>query len=197
MAIRSIRSLLCSLFAVLSLLIPFGAISAEKTTVIPESLKILGWVEFTRLEPWGIKTPARIDTGANTSSMSARDINVFKRNGKTWVRFTFDFKKGTAERSIEIERPLVRMVKIKQHDGPSQERPVISMEICLADEIREAESDLIDRRALNYPVLLGRKALAGYVVVDPARAYLTKAVCGHTKKKKKGSEPADPGQQHE
>lgn len=67
---------------------------------------------------------------------------------------------------------------------------MISMEICLADEIREAEFDLIDRRALNYPVLLGRKALAGYVVVDPARAYLTKAVCGHTKRKK-GSEPAD------
>lgn len=195
MTIRSIRPLLHSLFVVLLLLTSFEVISAEKTTTTVESLKILGWVEFIRLEPWGIKTPARIDSGANTASMSARDINVFKRNGKAWVRFTFDFKKGTGERSIEIERPLVRMVKIKQHDGPPQERPVISMEICLADEIREAEFDLIDRRALNYPVLLGRKALAGYVVVDPARAYLTKAVCGHTKKKKKNGESADPGQQ--
>ncbi len=192
MTIRSIRSLLHSLFAVLLLLTSFGVIAAEKTTTTPESLKILGWVEFIRLEPWGIKTPARIDTGANTASMSARDINVFKRNGKTWVRFTFDFKKGTGERTVEIERPLVRMVKIKQHDGPPQERPVISMEICLADEIREAEFDLIDRRALNYPVLLGRKALAGYVVVDPARAYLTKAVCGHIKKKKKDDESGQP-----
>ncbi len=195
MTIRSIRPLLHSLFVVLLLLTSFEVISAEKTTTTVESLKILGWVEFIRLEPWGIKTPARIDSGANTASMSARDINVFKRNGKAWVRFTFDFKKGTGERSIEIERPLVRMVKIKQHYGPPQERPVISMEICLADEIREAEFDLIDRRALNYPVLLGRKALAGYVVVDPARAYLTKAVCGHTKKKKKNGESADPGQQ--
>lgn len=194
MAIHSIRSLLRSLFAVLSLLIPLDAIAAEKTTATPESLKILGWVEFIRLEPWGIKMPARVDTGANTSSMSARDIEIFRKNSKQWVKFTFDFRKGSEERSVEIERPLVRVLKIKRHDGPSQERPVISMEICLADEVREAEFDLIDRRALNYPVLLGRRALAGYVLVDPARAYLTKAVCGHTKKKKKGSEPADSGQ---
>ncbi|MCC6917311.1 ATP-dependent zinc protease [Nitrosomonas sp.] len=190
---HSIRQLLHTLFAVLLLLVPYSTASAEKNTAISEPLKIIGWVEFIRLEPWGIKTPARIDTGANTSSMSARDISVFKKNGKTWVRFTFDFRKDTGGRSVEIERPLVRMLKIKQHDGPPQERPVISMEICLADEIREAEFDLIDRRALNYPVLLGRKALAGYVVVDPARAYLSRAVCGHTKKKKKENESTDSG----
>lgn len=193
MAIHSIRSLLRSLFAVLLLSIPLDAISVEKNAEIPESLKILGWVEFIRLEPWGIKMPARVDSGANTSSMSARDIEVFRRNGKQWVKFTFDFRKGSEERSVEIERPLVRVLKIKRHDGPSQERPVISMEICLANEVREAEFDLIDRRALNYPVLLGRRALAGYVLIDPARAYLTKAVCGHVKKKKNGGESSNSG----
>lgn len=179
----------------LALLVPHGMVSAEKTVAATESLKILGWVEFVRLEPWGIKAHARLDTGANTSSMSARDIDLFRKNGRKWVRFTFDFKADTGERTIEIERPLTRLVKIKQHSGPSQERPVITMEICLADEVREAEFNLIDRRALNYPVLLGRKALAGYALVDPARAYMSKAGCGHEKKKKKknGDSP-DSGQ---
>lgn len=190
MTIRLIRQILYILSAVLLLLL-YGTAWAEKSAAPPDSLKILGWVEFIRLEPWGIKMPARVDTGANTSSMSARDIEVFRKNGKPWVKFTFDFRKGSGKRSVEIERPLTRILKIKQHDGPSQERPVISMEICLADEVREAEFDLIDRRALNYPVLLGRKALAGYALVDPARAYLTKAVCGHVKKKKKSDEPTD------
>lgn len=190
MTIHIIRQILYLASAAL-LLMACGATWAEKPVTEPDSLKILGWVEFIRLEPWGIKMPARIDTGANTSSMSARDIEVFRKNGKQWVKFTFDFRKGSEERSVEIERPLLRMLKIKRHDGPSQERPVISMEICLADEVRETEFDLIDRRALNYPVLLGRRALAGYVLVDPARAYLTKAVCGHIKKKKKGDESTD------
>jgi hypothetical protein len=171
---------------VLALLVPGGMASAEKAVTVPESLKILGWVEFVRLEPWGIKVHARLDTGANTSSMSARDIDLFKKNGKKWVRFTFDFKTSEeGERSVEIERPLTRLVKIKQHSGLPQERPVISMEICLADEVREVEFNLIDRRALNYPVLLGRRTLAGYTLVDSSRAYLSKAGCGHDKKKKK------------
>ena len=187
MIIGVIRQILLILSAFL-LLLPYSAATAEKTTPSLDTLKILGWVEFVRLEPWGIKLSARIDTGANTASLSAYNIETFRKNGKKWVKFSFDFKKDSEERSVEIERPLIRMLKIKQHDGPPQERPVISMEICLADEVREIEFDLVDRRALNYPILLGRKALSGYALVDPARAYLTKAVCGHVKKKKKKNE---------
>ncbi|HRQ05817.1 MAG TPA: ATP-dependent zinc protease [Nitrosomonas halophila] len=178
------KRVLSAAMALLLLMMPYGMASAEKTVATPDALKILGWVEFVRLEPWGLKTRARLDTGANTSSMSARDVHVFKKNGKRWARFTFDFKTGKDDRSIEIERPLARLVKIKQHSGPPQERPVVSMDICLADEVRSVEFSLIDRRALNYPILLGRKALAGYALVDSANAYLSKAGCGHEKKKK-------------
>lgn len=171
-------------FLVLVLTATCSMALAEKGATVPDTLKILGWVEFIRLEPWGLKAQARLDTGANTSSMSARDVNLFKKNGKKWVRFTFDFKTRTGERSIEIERPVTRMVKIKQHSGQPQERPVISMDFCLADEVRTAEFNLVDRRALNYPVLLGRRALAGYALIDSSRAYLSKAGCGHEKKNK-------------
>ncbi|BBL34867.1 hypothetical protein Nstercoris_01118 [Nitrosomonas stercoris] len=182
MAISVIKQIL---FILSSLLLLFSSVAiAEKNTASFDTLKILGWVEFVRLEPWGMKLSARVDTGANTSSMSAYNIEMFKKNGKQWVKFSFDFKKDSEERSVEIERPLLRMLKIKQHSGPSQARPVVSMEICLADEVREMEFDLVDRRALNYPILLGRKALAGFALVDSAHAYLTKAVCGHVKKKK-------------
>ncbi|SDX97700.1 ATP-dependent zinc protease family protein [Nitrosomonas halophila] len=177
------KRVLSAAIALLLLLMPYGMASADKIVATPDALKILGWVEFVRLEPWGLKTRARLDTGANTSSMSARDIHVFKKNGKRWAKFTFDFKTAKDERSIEIEQPLVRLVKIKQHSGPPQERPVVSMDICLADEVRSVEFSLIDRRALNYPILLGRKALAGYALVDSANAYLSKAGCGHEKKK--------------
>ncbi|MFO7578614.1 MAG: ATP-dependent zinc protease [Nitrosomonas halophila] len=188
------KRVLSAAIALLLLLMPYGMASADKIVATPDALKILGWVEFVRLEPWGLKTRARLDTGANTSSMSARDIHVFKKNGKRWAKFTFDFKTAKDERSIEIEQPLVRLVKIKQHSGPPQERPVVSMDICLADEVRSVEFSLIDRRALNYPILLGRKALAGYALVDSANAYLSKAGCGHEKKKKiKDSDAASQG----
>jgi len=180
-------------FVVLALMVPYSMALAEKTSVVPNTLKILGWVEFVRLEPWGLKAHARMDTGANTSSMSARDIALFKKSGKKWVKFTFDFKTDTGERSIEIERRVTRMVKIKQHNGQPQERPVISMDFCLADEVRTAEFNLIDRRGLNYPILLGRRALAGYALIDSSRTYLSKAGCGHDKQKKNKSDAPKSG----
>ena len=161
----------------------------------PESRLILGWVEFVRLEPWGMKMRARIDTGANTSSMSARDIHQFKKGNEDWVKFVLDFKmdKGKPNRSVEIERPITHLVKIKQHQGISQERPVINMDICIANQVHNIEFNLVDRRGLNYPVLLGRKALENLALVDPSHTFLEKADCGHVKKKKKKIDnPPDP-----
>jgi len=155
---------------------------ASNTTASPP---VLGWVEYVRIEPWGVKTRARLDTGSNTASISAYDIELLKKNGRQWVRFMFDFSTAGKERSIQIERPVIRTGKIKQHTGLLQERPVINMDICLADEVRTVEFNLIDRRALNYPVLLGRKVLATRALVDSSRILLSKADCGHEKKKKK------------
>jgi len=173
-----------------------GSVIAGQASNTAASLPVLGWVEYVRIEPWGVKTRARLDTGSNTASISAHDIELFKKNGRQWVRFVFDFSTAGKERSIQIERPVIRTGKIKQHDGLLQERPVISMDICLADEVKTVEFNLIDRRALNYPVLLGRKALATRALVDSSRILLSKAGCGHEKKKKKkanGSNPSNAG----
>lgn len=168
------------------------ALSDGKTDQ-PEVQHILGWVEPIRLEPWGLKMRARLDTGANTSSMSARDIHHFKKGSKDWVRFILDFKidKGKPNRTIEIERPVLRILKIKRHSGISQERQVIEMDLCLANEVRTIEFNLVDRRALNYPILLGRKALANFALVDSGRTYLSKSDCGHVKKRKKKQDPLE------
>ncbi|MBK7354058.1 MAG: ATP-dependent zinc protease [Nitrosomonas sp.] len=183
---RKISGLLVFFWTV-ALLIISHAVLGDNKTPQPESKLILGWVEFVRLEPWGMKMRARIDTGANTSSMSARDINQFKKGSEDWVKFVLDFKvdKGKPNRSVEIERPIVRIVKIKQHQDILQERLVVNMDICIANQVHNIEFNLIDRRGLNYPVLLGRRALESLALVDPARTFIEKADCGHVKKKKK------------
>lgn len=180
-------------FLVIYFLIASDLVLSDDKTDQPQLQHILGWVESIRLEPWGLKMLARLDTGANTSSMSARDIQLFKKGNKEWVRFILDFgaEKGKPNRTIEIERPIARSLKIKQHSGISQERYVIAMDICLANEVRKVEFNLVDRRALNYPILLGRRALAGFALVDSARTHLSKADCGHAKKKKKKRDSLD------
>ena len=40
--------------------------------------KVFGWVENAYIEPWGIAVKAKLDSGALTSSLDARDIEMFE-----------------------------------------------------------------------------------------------------------------------
>jgi hypothetical protein len=76
-----------------------------------------------RLGDLDLEVAAKLDTGAKTASLSARDIKRFKRNGESWVRFYLAID---AAHSHPIERPLARVSKIKRRAGdydPNQARP--------------------------------------------------------------------------
>jgi hypothetical protein len=136
---------------------------------------IFGWAEPVVLVETGFELEAKLDTGAETSSLDAIDIRRFRRRGESWVRFTVeDHDQGEV---IRLERPLLRRVRIKRHDGESQRRSVVSLTVCLGDHRQEVEFSLIDRSEFVYPVLLGRSALAGIAVVDPDETNLSDPAC--------------------
>ena len=64
---------------------------------------------MSRLEA-DVTFDARIDTGAAVSSISAKDITEFERNGKRWYRFTIEAN----EKEIVVEAPYVRTSTIRQ-----------------------------------------------------------------------------------
>ena len=137
--------------------------------------EIFGWAEPVILEETNYRLEAKLDTGADTSSLDAIDIRRFRRKGKSWVRFTVeDHDEGD---TVRLERPLLRRVRIKRHDGDSQRRSVVSLTVCLGEHRREVEFSLIDRSQFDYPVLLGRSALAGIAVVDPDATNLSEPDC--------------------
>ncbi len=68
-------------------------------------------------------------------------------------------------------------MRIKRHEGESQRRSVVELSVCLGDHRRKVEFSLIDRSQFDYPVLLGRSALAGIAVVDPAETFLSQPGC--------------------
>ena len=137
---------------------------------------VFGWAEPVVLEEAGYRLEAKLDTGADTSSLDAIDIRRFRRKGKSWVRFTVeDHDEGE---TVRLERPLLRRVRIKRHDGESQRRSVVSLTVCLGGHRRKVEFSLIDRSQFDYPVLLGRSALAGIAIVDPQVINLSEPDCG-------------------
>ena len=137
---------------------------------------IFGWAEPVVLVEAGFELEAKLDTGADTSSLDAVDIRRFRRKGESWVRFTVEDHADGDE--VRLERRLLRRVRIKQHEGTSQRRSVVSLTVCLGEHRREVEFSLIDRSQFDYPVLLGRSALAGIAIVDPDEVNLSEPDCG-------------------
>lgn len=136
---------------------------------------VVGRSEWIGLADVGTYLKARIDSGANTSSLSASEITRFERDGANWVRFrlglTDDDVVVDGVRDEWIEAPVERRVRIVQAFGEGS-RPVVSLMMTLGPIRELVDFTLNDRTHLNYPVLLGRRFLMDIAVIDVAEAYL-------------------------
>jgi hypothetical protein len=158
-------ALLGGLLGALALALP--AVPAEKT--------VMGWIEEVRIYPGNFLIHAKLDSGAEYSSLDAKNLQVFERDGKKWVRFDLEEKREAKE--LTIERPLLRWAPIKRHNQQPQRRPVIKLGVCLGHIYKEAEVNLVNRENYQYRMLIGRKFMGGAVIIDPAAKYTVEPNC--------------------
>lgn len=133
---------------------------------------ISGAVESVHIEPPGHLFEARIDTGATTSSLDARNIEVFERDGEDYVRYELageHFEDGEPQ---ELEQPVARFAEIVQaSDEDNERRPVVELQYQLGPVERVAEFTLTNRGHLTYPALIGRNVLRDLFVVDVGETF--------------------------
>lgn len=140
--------------------------------------KVFGWVEKATVEPWGVEVKAKLDSGALTSSLDARDIEVFDKEGEEWVRFRLKLEdEADGETFTEhLERPLYRDLRVRGAGG-RDERPVVLMEICLGDTLYEEQFGLRNREEMNYPLLLGRRTISHLGLLDVSETFISEPRC--------------------
>ena len=156
----------CCLAALLLLLAGYSQAVASKT--------IVGWIEKAVLYPHDITLPAKLDTGAKTSSIDAPDPDYFEQDGEQWVRFRVSNKNLE---SVMIEAPVVRESKIKRHFGEKHVRPVIMLDICLGKIHKQVEVNLVDRTGFDYQLLIGRNYLENAFLIDSGSTYTVSPDC--------------------
>lgn len=162
----------CSVAAVLLTALPLAAASGVTDDSACPNMAgfiVIGELEHVTLKPEDLRLPARIDTGAQTSSLGVSSMNSFERDGKQWLHFSVATADG--KKSTDFEKPLLRTAKIKRHGAEAVERPVVKLKILLGDKEMEREFTLADRSKYKYPVLIGRNVLAGKFLVDVNRKY--------------------------
>lgn len=134
----------------------------------------LGWLEKVRISPPEIIVTAKLDTGADSSSLNASELREFERDGRKWVSFEVSDRNGI--RTL-IERPLLRTAMVKKRFGRPETRPVIRLGVCAGRRFMEADVNLVDRTNFESQMLLGRSFMAGNVTVDPAVTYTADPQC--------------------
>lgn len=160
-----------------SILGPFPAllsVAILSSPAVAQSLPLFGYLENVRVGPDSLAMRAKLDTGADTSSLGYQKLEKFRRDGADWVMVTVSNAEGY---SFSTMRKVVRVARIKRKDAPSVERPVILIAMCLGNTRKMTEVTLADRTEFSVPVLIGRSFLAGEAIVDSAREYTTEPRC--------------------
>lgn len=138
-------------------------------------------VDFPELGIFNID--AKIDTGAYTSSLYCRNINVEEKAGVKKISFNVLDPTHPEYSKKKFKLPIFTKRKIKNSFGQTEERYIIMTKILLFDKLFDLELSLSDRGSMKNPILLGRKLLSNVFLVDVAKFDLS-----FKEKQKKGGE---------
>ncbi len=133
-------------------------------------LTTIGWREYVDLPDWGIKrVRAKVDTGANTSSIDAFDIVEVEEGVIVFrvVRARRPKHLTTTARALVVRHTIVR-----SSTGHPEHRYVVRTRARIGKQEIDLEVTLVPRPLLLCRMLLGRRALAGRFVVDCGHKYL-------------------------
>jgi len=134
---------------------------------------ILGWREWVALPDLGINhIKAKVDTGARSSALHTFKLQTFEENGIALVRFSIHPLQRNTSVSRDCIATLVDERNVTDSGGHTELRPVISTTVQLGNLRKQIEITLTNRENMKFRMLLGRTAMCGSVVVDPAASYL-------------------------
>ncbi|MFA0330392.1 ATP-dependent zinc protease [Vibrio cyclitrophicus] len=133
-----------------------------------EPLFKVGHIEVVEVN--GMKFPAKLDTGADVSSMNAVNIKRFKKDGQDMVSFTYQNNQGDKQ---DFTKPVIDVMRIKAKKGEKVNiRPVVEMKVKLGDLEKEVRVNLQDRSRFEYSMILGKNFLKHGAVVSSNEDYL-------------------------
>jgi hypothetical protein len=137
----------------------------------PAEPLILGWREWLALPSLGIASiKAKLDTGARSSSLCVLSTEPFERDGRLHIRFVVRTRRR-GDRTAACEAPVADRRAVTDSGGHTSDRWFIRAVVAIGSERFETDINLTDRRAMLFPLLLGRSALGGRFRIDPSLSY--------------------------
>lgn len=134
---------------------------------------MIGWREWVSFPEWGVPAvKVKIDTGARTSALHAVDLEIVERDGQRFAKFSVHPWQRSERDAVEVEAVLLDQREVTSSSGEKTTRPVVTAVIDLDGTPETIELTLTRRDDMGFRMLLGRKAMEGRHIVDPAASYL-------------------------
>lgn len=129
--------------------------------------KVLGWIEDAAITKTHFVIKAKLDTGADSSSLNAVNAEIVERGEDNYIKFKVVNRHG---QTMEFNEKIVRWTRIKNKFGAKHKRPVVIIDVCIANILRTVEVNLVDRSNYKYQLLIGRSFLKGTpnILIDSA-----------------------------
>jgi hypothetical protein len=156
--------------------LPIMAFALTGPMAHADTKQSIGWIEPVSIDKGALNVLAKIDTGADTSSLNAINVSEFEKQGRRWVSFMITNRQGFTHKII---KPIASYVHIKRKGAAPQQRPVILMDICLGNQSKTMKVNLANRENYKYQMLIGRKFLKGSFAVDSELTQVTKPGCSY------------------
>jgi hypothetical protein len=134
------------------------------------TLPILGTTTLIELINHADKVPAKIDTGADSSSMWASDVNINKKGVLSFTLFGPSSPFYTGE---VITRKAYNVALVRSSSGHEQIRYRTEFPVRINGKRIRVLFNLSNRSNNAFPVLIGRRTLAGKFVVDVSQREYT------------------------
>ena len=131
----------------------------------------LGWREWISLADLGdVKLLAKVDTGAKTCALHAFYVDPFDKDGENWVRFGLHPSRKSSKKEIHCVARINDHRPVRDSSGNEELRYVIETPITVGTIVFACEMTLTNRDSMRYRFLLGRNAIRGRYIVNPARS---------------------------
>ena len=134
-------------------------------------LLLLGWRVWLALPELGLpRVKAKIDTGARSSSLHVAQLEVFDGHAGRQARFLL--QPGPDAEPVAVSAQVVDVRAVTDSGGHTTQRPFIRTTLAAGNRHWPIELNLTSRHNMLFPMLLGRTAMAGRLLVDPRQSFL-------------------------
>ena len=148
---------------------------------------LAGWREWAQLPDIGVPwIKAKLDTGAQTSSIHAYDVEEFDHDGADWVLFRVRPWQESNDDQVVVECPVHDRRRVRSSSGHVEDRIVVLLRLMLVGQDVTAEVTLSNRDEMGFRMLVGRQALRHGFTVDASHSFLGGKAPRHARRRNRG-----------